>query len=604
MLDHYFVDIVSYNYQFVYLHLAACRMLDGRNLADKDIERIRARQVQEHVPITAYKETWLNFSPDDFIGIRYNSSDRVHRDLDNLVNGRRLRETVPELDDNHIERVQITHQGSAAFTDRVRILINHPCVARLQNVIQLGFSGAVYPSATHTRLEHSIGAYRNMCEYIVGLLGDHYNPLFFQLTSDEDLRALLVAALLHDVGQFPVPHELEEAVRDVKHEELTIQWFDNPTKDRNGYTLRDIIENKSYGWGVRLEQVKSILTAPATDEDRLFPDTIETSMLASLIDGPIDVDKLDYLMRDSDRACLPYGRLIDIDRLLKNLTIVISKNEKGRTVLTVGTYEKGQSAAESMTFARYLLYQALYWHRATRAPRAMLREAVKTASLFKKGKAKQSFVDGLRTLLGVTESPRVLTNVDVLNFVHGWADDSGKRLVEMILRRDYYKRVLTIHSEFTNEEGREPLLGQFRDAVKREGFNSELQKKLRAKLDQHLAQVSGPQASSLAPERKGRVLDKLAEPNMVLCDCPRPPYGSREKLRFISEPDRVLRNYMTRVSGGDRVSEVWQQVFFKLMQIASKGRVFCHPEIRNTLMAALGPEGVREVLQDTIRVFS
>jgi phosphohydrolase domain-containing protein len=287
------------------------------------------------------------------------------------------------------------------------------------------------------------------------------------------------------------------------------------------------------------------------------------------------------------------------------LTIVISKDDRGRTILTLGTYEKGQSAAESITFARYLLYQALYWHRATRAPRAMLREAVKSATLPKKaGKARQSFADGLRALLGVTGPPRVLTNVDILKYVGKCADDNGKRLVEMILRRDYYKRVLTVHSEFKNEEGKEPLLGLFREAVKREGFNSALQERLRAKLGQHLAQVSGPQASSLAPGRRNKVLEVLGEPSMVLCDCPRPPYGTREKLRFIPEPDRVLRNYMTRVSIGDRVSEVWQQVFFKLMQIASKGRVFCHPEIRNTLMAALGPEGIRDVLIETIKVFT
>ena len=60
---------------------------------------------------------------------------------------------------------------------------------------------------------------------------------------------------------------------------------------------------------------------------------------------------------------------------------------------------------------------------------------------------------------------------------------------------------------------------------------------------------------------------------------------------------------MARVSVGDRVSEVWQQVFFKLMEIASKGRVYCHPDVRDTVMAALGPEGVGAALGETIKLY-
>jgi HD superfamily phosphohydrolase len=602
LIDQHFVDLVSYDYHFIYMHLAACRMLDGHNLSDEDILRIRQKQVQDKVPSSAYRETWLNLSPADFSSIAFRSASDVYGALEALVHGRRLKEALPELDDGHTDRVQISHQGSAPFSDRVKALVNHPCFSRLQSVLQLGFANAVYPGATHTRFEHSIGVYRNACDFIRNLLNDNHNPLFYQLTTDVDLKALVVASLLHDLGQFPLAHDLEEATNEINHERITLKWLENPTTDTAGHTLKELIENEDYGWGIPIGKVKSILNEAGRESSSLLSESLINSMLASVIDGPIDVDKLDYLVRDSDRACLPYGQLIDRDRLLRNLTVIVARDEMRRTNLTLGTYEKGQSAAESATFARYLLYQALYWHHAVRAARVMLREAVRTAVPVKGigGKPRRSFVEGLEEFLGVSTIPRILTNVDILGYVESTTDEHGRKLVSMIRKRHYYKRVLTIHSDVSEEEGRKTLLDRFREAGGRETFNSDLQMRLRTKLDLHMTNGIGLEASSLAPVRKSTVLEMLGGPNMILCDCPKAPYGGREKLRFIPEPRRMLRNYMSRVSAGDRVSEVWQQVFFKLMEIASKARVYCHPAIRDTLMSALGPDGIRQALAETI----
>jgi hypothetical protein len=60
-----------------------------------------------------------------------------------------------------------------------------------------------------------------------------------------------------------------------------------------------------------------------------------------------------------------------------------------------------------------------------------------------------------------------------------------------------------------------------------------------------------------------------------------------QKLRFALEPKRLMQNYSSRVELGEHVSEVWQQVYFRLMDIASKGRIYCHPEVRDAIMAAL-----------------
>ena len=135
------------------------------------------------------------------------------------------------------------------------------------------------------------------------------------------------------------------------------------------------------------------------------------------------------------------------------------------------------------------------------------------------------------------------------------------------------------------------------------GFNDAVQKGIRDLLETHLGQVEGPAASALAPARRSEVLGLLEEPGKILCDCPNASHGSNEKLRFIPEPQRLLRNYLSRVEVGERVSEVWEQVFGRLMNIAAKGRVFCDPRVRDTLIAALGPDSIRDCVRGLVEEF-
>jgi hypothetical protein len=230
-------------------------------------------------------------------------------------------------------------------------------------------------------------------------------------------------------------------------------------------------------------------------------------------------------------------------------------------------------------------------------------EPHKGASGKRTGKgAKVTFQGALERLLGVASMPRPITAIDVLDLVGSCSDDLGKELIEGIKARNYYKRLITIHSELI-ESGRQSFVDQFREKSAKAGFNGALQVKIREKLSSHLAQVEGPAASSLAPARANEVLEILDKPGMILCDCPSPPYGSNEMLRFIPEPKKLQRNYFSRVEVGERASEVWQQVFFRLMNIAAKGRVFCDPRVRDTLMAALGPEPIRGIVKELVDKF-
>lgn len=595
LIHHSFPEVVVYDYSFVYLHLAACRMLDGRNLPDDQIDRMRVEQSERGGELSVYKETWMGLDVSDFEEIKYKTFEEICRDFEKLLMGEYFLKSVPELNVFYPTRVQSSEGIPAPFSKRVKYIVEHPVFSRLIYVLQVGLLNYVYPTATHNRLEHSIGTFRNCCLYVQSLYNDPYNPLFKQLINEIDIKCVLLASLLHDLGQYPLAHEIEENAKELKHERFTLEFLDNPTNDKFGHTLREIIENEDWGWGVKLDKVKEMLKGKE-GERTTFTMNLKPKMLSSIIDGPIDIDKLDYLLRDSQNCYLKYGDLIDVDRLVRNLTVIITKGKN----VSIGTYEKGQSAAEALTFARYLLYQSLYWHHTGRSVRAMLREAIEPALQGKRKGKYSSFYKELKGLLGVTEYPRNITVDDILDLIEKRTDDEGKVIIKLIKHRNYYKRILTIHSYPPSPgKGKESPLDRFRGVYKKPHFQESLQQEITEVFKNQLS-VKDPKVSLLAPEKTNKTIEILSTPKKIICDCPTPIYGTSEMLRFIPEPQRLQRNYLTRADAGERVSEVWDEVYFRLMNIVSKGRVFCHPDIRDTLMAAIGPDDIKRCLKKVI----
>ena len=233
----------------------------------------------------------------------------------------------------------------------------------------------------------------------------------------------------------------------------------------------------------------------------------------------------------------------------------------------------------------------------------MLREAIKPALKERRKGRYNTFIKELEELIGVVKEPHSVIVDDMLNLIEKWTEGEGKNIIGMIRHRNYYKRILTIHSSPSPEEGKKDLLERFRDLYKRPDFQDKIQKKIKEKFENYLYSTKYLKVSLLAQEKTDKTVEILSTPKKIICDCPEPIYGTSENLRFIPEPQRRQRNYFSRVTIGERVSEVWNQVYFKLMNISSKGRVFCHPDIRDTLMAALGPEGIKECLESVIGEF-
>jgi HD superfamily phosphohydrolase len=168
----------------------------------------------------------------------------------------------------------------------------------------------------------------------------------------EDAELLLAAALLHDIGHWPFCHPIEDIrlAGVPKHEQFAERFI---AEDEVADVLRK-------DWGVEPRAVLTLLDRPGDD--------VRSRILSSVLSGPIDIDKMDYLFRDSLHAGVPYGRHFDQERLIGSLCL----NEAGDAL---AINDKGKTAAELMVFARYVMFSEVYWHHAVRSATAMLQRA-------------------------------------------------------------------------------------------------------------------------------------------------------------------------------------------------------------------------------------
>jgi len=210
-------------------------------------------------------------------------------------------------------------------------LMETPPVQRLRRVRQLGTVSLVYPSANHTRFEHSLGVY-----HLASAALDH---LDVGGRRAEEVRA---AAILHDVGHSPFSHTLEGLVH-----RRTGKYHDD---------VADIVES---------DEVAAVLDGYGIEADRVEALIGGDGLMGQLIAGELDVDRMDYLVRDAHHTGVPYGT-IDTQRLVRALRFV-----DGHLVLDEGNVQ----TAESLLLARALMNPTVYNHHVARISKTMLRRA-------------------------------------------------------------------------------------------------------------------------------------------------------------------------------------------------------------------------------------
>jgi HD superfamily phosphohydrolase len=223
-------------------------------------------------------------------------------------------------------------------------LIEHPYFQRLRRIKQLGMTDLVYPGANHTRFAHALGAFHLMTK-AVELLREKRVAI-----SDEEEEALYCGILLHDIGHGPFSHSLEfTIVKDIHHERLSLAIMQLLNKELKGALDLTI---------------------------QIFLDKHPKKFLHQLISSQLDMDRLDYLSRDSFYTGVSEG-VIGAERLIHMLNVA-----EGHLVVE----QKGIYSVEKFLIARRLMYWQVYLHKTVVVGDCMLQQIFKrTAHLLKKG---------------------------------------------------------------------------------------------------------------------------------------------------------------------------------------------------------------------------
>ena len=216
-------------------------------------------------------------------------------------------------------------------------IIEHPYYQRLRRIHQMAFAHLVYPGAVHTRLHHSLGAYHLMCN----ALGELRNK-GIEITPEEE-RGAKAAILMHDIGHGPYSHALEEMlVEGMHHESLSIAIMNALNDAFNGELALAI---------------------------RIFRNEYHKPFLHQLVSGQLDVDRMDYLSRDSFFTGVSEG-VIGYDRIIKMLAV-----HEGQLVVE----EKAIYSIEKFLVSRRLMYWQVYLHKTVVSAEMMLVKIIQRA---------------------------------------------------------------------------------------------------------------------------------------------------------------------------------------------------------------------------------
>jgi HD superfamily phosphohydrolase len=269
-------------------------------------------------------------------------------------------------------------------------LMEHPYFQRLRRVRQLGLTNLVYPGANHTRFQHALGAMHLMDEAIATLRAKE-----IEITGEE-AEAALIAILLHDLGHAPYSHTLERVmVKEVSHETLSLLFMQELNREFGGQLTMAI---------------------------NIFRKQYPKKYLCQLVSSQLDMDRLDYLRRDSFFTGVTEG-IIGSDRIIKMLHVV---NDE------LVVEDKGVYSIEKFLLARRLMYWQVYLHKTVIAADQLLLSMIERArELIREGE-KLFATPTLRYFLCDFESDELLLNPQqVLAYYAALDDDDVSIAIKM-----------------------------------------------------------------------------------------------------------------------------------------------------------------------------
>jgi len=487
-------------------------------------------------------------------------------------------------------------------------------------------------------IEHSLGTFHNTCRFVLSLYYDPLSPLFRQMVEASDISVCLASALLHDVGQAPLSHDLEEIEPALfNHKQLgvaVIRGFRAAKKLGAKRITLQRLDDVLKPWGVVPDRIIEILDARPDDDNAPLRDRL----LHSIIDGPLDADKLDYLRRDSDRLGVPYGNGIDLERILRSLTVTLEK--KGKTLIAcIGVHEKGKVAAEFVAIARYAMFSQAYWQHSVRCMKAMLGRAVLRIVIQtgEKERVKNEFRSAFEHLvlslprslyqgqpiqealfaatdeeqsaspitiapidLGTTDSTIIATDAVVLAFFRSWLTNSDAREAELLddlLARRLYKRLFVFTKERSESDWNIFIEHwEHLSALQKMAAYEEIEGKIAEAVGTRLH--SAP-ATTTVTQTVADLIQHRAQAHLpiVLIDIPGARPGADFPLYYVVEAQRRALRKDERAVGDVQQSEVWKTFGSRLRDSAGKVRIFCHADVVDAVSAAVSRDEFLGILK-------
>jgi uncharacterized protein len=314
-------------------------------------------------------------------------------------------------------------------------LIEHPYFQRLRRIKQLGLTNLVYPGALHTRFHHAIGAMHLMGQAIEEIRNKGHE------ITDEEAKAVSIAILLHDIGHGPFSHALEHSiVSNIHHERISELFMDKLNEEFNGELDLAV---------------------------KIFQNKYSKKYLHQLVSSQLDVDRLDYLQRDSFYTGVSEG-VISADRIIKMLNVV-----NGQLAIEA----KGIYSIEKFIIARRLMYWQVYLHKTVLGAENLLVNILKRAKeLAEKGVElfctpafriflynnynEQDFISKPELL----ESFSMLDDYDIMTSIKVWVNHKDKvlsMLCEQLINRKLFK------VELQNSSFKESAIADIKEKVKK-----------------------------------------------------------------------------------------------------------------------------------------
>ncbi len=314
-------------------------------------------------------------------------------------------------------------------------LIEHPYYQRLRRIRQLGMTHLVYPGAHHTRFHHGLGAM-----HLMGAAIEILRSKGHEITHEE-AEAVTIAILLHDIGHGPFSHALEDSiVPGIHHEEISKLFMDRLNKDLNG----------ALGLAITI-----------------FQDNYPKRFLHQLVSSQLDMDRLDYLGRDSFFTGVSEG-VISHERIIKMLEVHEDK---------LAIEEKGIYSIEKFIVARRLMYWQVYLHKTVVSAECMLINILRRAREIARHDPELFATPALRKFLlkdysvkdfiedpALLETFALLDDSDITTSVKIWSNHSDPVLSFLskgMINRRLYKIILS----------KEPFSQEYIDEIKKEVKN-------------------------------------------------------------------------------------------------------------------------------------